>query len=127
MRTEVLIQALESAQLPPSEFSHRNHVHVAWYYLQRRPLPEAARHFSLVLKTYVQRIGAQDKFHLTLTHAFMHLISARMRPGEDWNTFARRNPELFNCARSLIAVHYSPEALEQGRAKFVEPDRAALP
>jgi hypothetical protein len=127
MRTAILIKALESGQLPASEFSHRNHVHVAWYYLQRMPLPAAARHFSLVLKAYVRRIGAQDKYHLTLTRAFMHLIGARMRPGEDWQTFARRNPELFGCARSLIAAHYSAEALAQGRTRFIEPDRAPLP
>jgi len=127
MRIDLLVRNLEDGTLPPSGFSHRNHVHVAWHYLQQRPLPQAAGHFAAVLRAYVARIGAADKFHLTLTMAFMHLIQVRRLPDENWEAFALRNPELFEAARSLIARHYSPEALERGRKEFVEPDLEPLP
>ncbi|MDE2150069.1 MAG: hypothetical protein KGJ55_09625 [Gammaproteobacteria bacterium] len=127
METAVLVAQLEAAELDAGQFDHRAHVRAAWHYLNVLPLPEAAHRFAAVLQAYVRRLSAQEKFHLTLTLAFMHLIHQRMHAGESWDRFSARYPELFRDAGKLINRHYSPQALERGRREFAEPDLAALP
>lgn len=128
MDTATLVAELEAGTLAPAEFTHSNHVRAAWHVLRQRPLRDAAFHFRDTLIAYVCKLGAQDKFHLTLTLAFMHLIHARMAAAdENWEEFAARNPELFSDAKGLIAAHYSPARLAEGRQSFTEPDLAPLP
>lgn len=126
-----LLVALENGTLPASEFNHYNHVRAAWHCLNNLPLREAAHSFREVLLSYVRRLGVEDKFHLTLTFAFMHLIHERMKASgaESWDDFVARNPDLFANARELVSRYYSPGRLatEDARRAFVEPDLAALP
>jgi hypothetical protein len=123
-----LVRQLEAGTLPAAEFSHRNHVRAGWFYLNQLPLRDAAHKFRDTLLRYVRGLGAEDKFHLTLTLAFMHVIRARMNePSESWESFAARNPDLFDNARSLIARHYSAARMADGRHQFAEPDLAPLP
>lgn len=124
-----LLRRLADGTLPPGEFTHRNHVHAAWQCLRSHDrLPVAAHAFGDLLLAYVRAVGAEDKFHLTLTLAFMHIIHARMGAGgEAWDLFAARNPDLFTDARSLIARHYSATRIAAGRREFAEPDGAPLP
>ena len=129
MEEEELLRRLADGSLPASEFSHRNHVRAAWHCLRGGdPLPQAAHRFRDLLLDYVRGVGAQDKFHLTLTLAFMHIIHARMgSPGEAWPAFEARNPDLFSSAQSLIARHYTAARMAAGRTRFAEPDLAPLP
>jgi hypothetical protein len=124
-----LLRRLADGSLPGAEFTHRNHVHAAWQCLCEGPsLAGAAHRFRDLLQNYVRAVGAADKFHLTLTLAFMHIVHARMGPAaEGWPAFAARNPDLFDDARSLIARHYSAARMAAGRVQFAEPDGAPLP
>jgi hypothetical protein len=125
-----LLVALENGTLPPAQFTHYNHVRAAWHCLQQLPLREAAHSFRDVLMSYVRKQGVEDKFHLTLTFAFMHLIHERIKatPG-DWEDFVAANADLFSDARRLVSQYYSPGRLlsDNARRQFVEPDLAALP
>jgi hypothetical protein len=128
--SEQLLGGLARGTLPAAEFSHYNHVRAAWLVLQQLPLRVAAHHFAELLATYVRQVGAEDKFHLTLTFAFMHLIHQRMKTSpEDWEGFVQANPDLFTDAKSLVARYYSAGKLmtPEARKAFVEPDRAPLP
>lgn len=128
MDEQQLLDALRSGTLPPAQFNHRNHVRAAWACLRRRPLREAAHEFRDILLAYVRSAGAEDKFHLTLTLAFMHIIHARIVDGdESWDSFAARNPDLFANARSLIARHYTAARIAGGKQQFAEPDGEPLP
>ena len=125
-----LLASLRDGSLPPAEFNHTNHLRAAWLILHDHPLPEAAEEFRAVLQAYVRRLGAEDKFHRTLTDALLYLLRDRMTqcPG-DWPAFQARNPDLFENAKSLLARHYSPVRLDsaEARMRFVEPDREPLP
>lgn len=125
-----LLAGLADGSLPPTQFSHVNHVHAAWQCLREEPLPRAAHRFADLLQAYVKRVGAEDKYRHTLTLAFMHLIHQRMQdtPGE-WAAFVAANGELLGNAKALIERHYSPDSLASPTARrgFVEPDRAPLP
>jgi hypothetical protein len=125
-----LLAGLADGSLPAGAFSHRNHVRAAWQCLREDPLPQAAQRFTGLLRQFVGQIGAADKYHHTLTVAFMHLIDVRRRaaPG-DWDGFERAHPELFRDAQRLIEQHYSPALLKtpEAHSGFIEPDRAPLP
>ncbi|MFA5938207.1 MAG: hypothetical protein WC809_02530 [Sinimarinibacterium sp.] len=125
-----LLAGLADGSLPAAQFSHTSHVHAAWQCLRDAPLPRAAHRFADVLQAYVKRLGAEDKYHHTLTLAFMHVIHQRMKdtPG-DWAAFVAANGELLADAKALIERHYSPERLAAPAARrgFVEPDRLPLP
>lgn len=125
------IMALESGSLPVAEFTHRNHLRAAWLYLERHPLPEAAMYCALAIQKYATLQGASEKFHLTLTLAFMHVVAElRVRhPAKDWEAFLAACPELQHNAKGIIARHYSAPVLESERARktFVPPDREPLP
>jgi hypothetical protein len=124
-----LLRRLADGSLPPASFTHHNHVRAAWQCLRDHDaLPVAAHAFRDTLLGYVRTVGAEDKFHHTLTLAFMHIIHARMAgPAEPWDAFAARNPDLFSDARSLIARHYSAARIAAGKREFAEPDGAPLP
>ena len=125
------LAALEDLSLPAPEFNHRSHLRAAWLYLERHPLPEAARHCALAIQKYAASLGASEKFHLTLTLAFMHVIAElrRRHPAPDWESFLQACPELQHDARRIIARHYSEDVLRSDHARktFVHPDREALP
>lgn len=125
------LAALEDTSLPSDGFSHRGHLRAAWLYLEKHPLPEAAMYCALAIQKYATTLGAPEKFHLTLTLAFMHIVAdLRARhPAGDWETFLAACPELVENAQQLIARYYSDEMLQSERARktFVPPDREPLP
>ncbi|HEX7047408.1 MAG TPA: hypothetical protein VF275_07540 [Gammaproteobacteria bacterium] len=125
------LEAFENGTLPESEFTHRNHLRAGWLYLETLPLPEAAMRCALSIQKYATGKGAPEKFHLTLTLAFMHVIAdlRERHPADDWETFLAACPDLQGNAKALIAQHYSESLLasEQARRTFVPPDREPLP
>ncbi|WP_028008101.1 hypothetical protein [Solimonas flava] len=127
-----LLDQLADGSLPPAAFGHARHVEAAWQCLQQAADRDAAeRRFVALLRGYVAALGAEAKYHHTLTIALLRLIETRRRqmPQADWETFAAAHPELFGDARSLVARHYSAQRLDRADARqdFVEPDLAPLP
>jgi len=125
------LAALEDGSLPAAEFSHRSHLRAAWLYLEKQPLPKAAMYCALSIRAYATGLGVPEKFHLTLTLAFMHIIAGlRVRhPATSWEAFLAACPELQTNAHTLIARYYSSQLLESEKARktFVPPDREPLP
>ncbi len=127
LNAAALIAGLADGSLPPARFGHEAHLMVARELLLQAPAAEAERRFCELLRGYVRGLGAEDKFHLSLSIALLRLIAVRLRPEEDWPAFRTRCPELFGEVRSLLAVHYSDAGLAAGRHRFVAPDRLPLP
>ncbi|MDP3858740.1 MAG: hypothetical protein Q8Q73_13365 [Stagnimonas sp.] len=121
-----LIAGLAAGSLPPAHFNHAAHVQVAWELLRQLPPAQAEARFCELILAYVRALGAEPKFHRTLSLALLRLIAARMRPDEDWPRFQQRCPELFGDARNLLARHYSPQALAAGRDQDLPPDLLPL-
>lgn len=109
-------------------FTHEHHIRLAWIFLQEFELAEATARCSAALRCLAESHGDFDKYHDTLTVAFMRLV-ARYRsagpPDERWPQFRQRARPLFNAGRQLIGRHYSDErlALPDARHGFVPPDR----
>jgi hypothetical protein len=119
-----LIDAFTRCALPPSEFRHREHVRVAWYYLQREPLGAAIARFSEDLRRFATANGAAGVYHETITWAFVVVINERLeRTGRErsFAEFAAENADLFE--KSCLLRYYDPSTLASPLAKktFILP------
>ncbi|MDP9122489.1 MAG: hypothetical protein M3O15_14165 [Acidobacteriota bacterium] len=130
LRDEELLTAFEAGTLPEGLFHHREHVRLAWVYLRRLPLLAALGRFSEGLKRLAVAYAKAGLYHETITWAYLLLIHERMArsgPGEAWEEFAARNPDLLCRNSSVLSSYYRDETLasELARRIFVLPDRAA--
>ena len=121
------VAAFESGEIDGARFDHAAHVHVAWCYLERYGLAEAIARFTAGLQALTRRLGAEARYHETVSWFFMVVLDDRRAdsPGADWETFREQNPDLFVDARALLRRHYSDDCLASARARsrFVLPDR----
>jgi hypothetical protein len=122
-----LVEKFEACTLPPGEFRHRQHVEVAWSYLRDYAPAEALARFAANLRRYAASLGASEKYHETITWAYLLLINQRraLAPDDDFETFARKNDDVFR--PDAIARFYTPETLASPLARrvFLLPDAAA--
>jgi hypothetical protein len=128
MTDEELIANFESCTLPPESFHHSDHVKMAFLYLCRYPALEALQRFSASLARFAAANGKPDRYHETVTWAFLLLIRERMaRAGRDktWPQFATDNPDLLNLENNILKKYYRDETLASGlaRSTFLFPDK----
>jgi hypothetical protein len=115
------LAALESGTLPEADFNHAGHVRAAWLYLRQGSFPEALARMSGALRTYAATHGKPDRYHETITVAYLALINERLllRGGGDggWQGFLEQNHELLD--RRLLTHYYRPETLASPAARRV--------
>jgi len=124
----------EACTIPLAEWTHRSHLRVAWTYLRRHGLDEAARRMGAGIRRYNAAQGLPDTldsgYHETLTVAWLRIIDATMRwhgPETDATAFLEKHTQLHS--KALLRLYYSRDRLLSWEAKrrFVEPDLAPLP
>jgi len=132
MNDEEFLAAFEGCAL--EEFHHRDHVKVAYLYLQRYPLDEAIVKVRAGLQALAVAWNApvddlEKGYHETMTQAWVRLVDVKLRDGgttENADAFCDQQPELMqkNCLDSF----YSRERLFTWTAKreYVEPDLATF-
>jgi hypothetical protein len=125
---EALLGALEAGCVPPSGFHHRDHIHAAWLFLRREPPGPAIQRFCDTLRRFALAQGKPDLYHETITWCFLLLVRERMagvEEEEDFEAFARRNPDLFAWKPSVLSRYYQDDTLAAplARVVFVLPDR----
>lgn len=123
-----LVQTFEAGHEPDGGFHHREHVRVAWYYLQHHALPEALARFSASLRHFAAARGKTGLYHETITVAYMLFINERLDGDArslPWEAFAAENPDVLSWGPSLLDRYYTPETLKSERARrtFLLPDR----
>ena len=110
-------------------FGHREHLELAWTYLSRQPIDQARSAMREAIRHVARRHGAADKYHETITQAWLHCVAvhAQRWPAEGFDAFIERNPDLLD--RNLIEHFYSRELIltHAARAAWVDPDRSPLP
>ena len=76
-----------------------------------------------------RRHGAEDKYHETMTRAWLQFVAVHMERwgAESFEAFLEANPDLLDS--KLIEHFYSPELIFGGlaRATWVQPDLRQLP
>ncbi len=138
-----LFEQFEQGALPERCLSHRQHVRVAWLYLERYPPLAAMARFSTALRRLAEAYAKPGLYHETITWAYLLLIHERRERGRErlpgapvvsaepdagWQAFAAANPDLLTWRPSILAAYYRDETLgsELARRAFVMPDRACL-
>ena len=129
MTGEELIQQFEDGTTAADTFHHADHVRLGFEYLGRYPVLEALHRFSAALKRFAAAQGKAQRYHETITWAYLLLIRERIaRAGcaQTWDAFAKRNPDLLIWRGGVLATLYRPETLDSDFARhtFVLPDRS---
>jgi hypothetical protein len=123
-----IIQQFEQGLTSAATFHHGDHVRLAFEYLRRYPALEALRRFSDALQRFAAAQGKADRYHETITWAYLLLIReriARASGAPTWEEFAASNEDLLIWKGGVLAKFYRRETLdsELARGTFVFPDR----
>jgi len=129
---ERVARRFESAELPPGEFKHREHLVVALLYLLRHTPAEAHERMRLGIHSFLRAHGEDPApvYHETLTAFWIRRVGSFAARAD------RRRPlhELANelcaeCGDARLAFAYYSKPLidtDEARRGFVEPDLKAL-
>jgi len=127
---EDFLCAFEDLSFPLSQFHHREHLRVAWLYLKSSDATRATERMAAGIRRYANHHGATQKYHHTLTLAWMRLVAASLvetPEGHNFTQFLAEHTELGD--QGLVRKYYSAELLQTGGARegWVEPDLQPLP
>jgi hypothetical protein len=122
-----LLRCFRAGRSPEGGFHHVHHVRLARLYLLQAPADLALPRYCRDLRRFAAALGAPDKYHETITRAFLLLVSERMArsgPGRDFEAFAADHPDLLEWKPSILSRYYRPETLASdfARTSFVLPD-----
>jgi hypothetical protein len=110
-------------------FGHRQHLELAWRYLDTRGPDEAAVAVSAAIRQVAAAHGQPAKFHQTVTRAWVRCVAVHRErwPAATAGEFFDRNPQLLD--PGLLGHFYSPSLLasDTARSQWVAPDLRDLP
>ena len=129
-----LWDAFSCSALPESHWTHREHLRIAWMFLERHSIDEA----HLLMRVGIIRLNAfhglvetpARGYHETLTRVWLALVaSLRSADRAAASSEAFVDAHAAQLGRDAVMSHYSRERLLSVRARaiFVEPDLAPLP
>jgi hypothetical protein len=118
------LRAFEDTTLEP--FHHRDHLHVTFLYLRQFGEAETRHRLGPAILRYAAARNASQKYHETITVAWICLVAAASAGAEDFEAMLAAHPRLLD--KNLLDRYYSPELLQSTAARehWVEPDRASL-
>jgi hypothetical protein len=127
---EEFLRAFEDLSFPAELFRHREHIRVAWLYLNSSDASRAAERMAAGILRFANHQGATQKYHHTITLAWMRLVAAALVETPENITFEQfigAHPELGG--KEFLASYYSKELLQTAAARegWVEPDLQPLP
>jgi len=127
---ESLVEEFESCRLPTAQFHHADHIRLAWIFLGQMDQAQATRRIEQSIRRYADCNGIGQKYHQTITRAWMKLVAAARRATPHavcFDEFAEQHPELL--AVKNLNNYYTPERLAcpEARSGWLEPDLGPLP
>lgn len=98
MTDDEFLQQIEGCTLPKEAFTHRNHVRLAWLYLNDRPGGDPDARIAATIQRYATSIGAATKYDHALTLRWMRLVESAIAatPAESFDAFIAARPELLD-------------------------------
>ncbi len=127
---EQLLAGFEAGTVIAETFRHEDHIRVAWILLRTTSVPRAIERFERGVRALAESAGRPDRFHRTITWAYVLLVSDRMaqEPRDaTFEAFARRNPDLLDWHGVGLRPWYRDEVLASDAARerflFPEPHR----
>ena len=128
MTDRELLERFETQTLPGEGFHHRDHVRLTVAYLRHYPVLDVLDRLSAGLMALARAHCRPDRYHETITWAFVFLVRERMaRTGRDqsWEEFATSHADLLDWKDNVLRRYYRDETLDSqlARTNFVLPDR----
>ncbi|MFL5312033.1 MAG: hypothetical protein ACJ79H_16495 [Myxococcales bacterium] len=130
---DALLSGLESARLPAAAFAHAEHIRAGFLYLTRHPdFGEAAVRFRSALRRFAAANGVPDRYHETVTWAYLALINERAHGSSFGSSaeFLRTHPELLDSKRGAFSRYYDLGAITRStraRQVFMLPEPGVPP
>ncbi len=128
MSNQELTRRFENDEVPEDSFHHADHVRLAFAYLCDYPVLQALEKFASALKRFAAARGKTQLYNETITCAYFFLIRERMTrcEGEEWEEFARQNPDLLVWKGGILGHYYREATLKSdlARSVFVLPDKS---
>jgi hypothetical protein len=108
-------------------FGHRQHIEVTWLAVRRFGRDAAVDLVSAGIQRTARYAGAPQKYHVTISRAWVHLVAFHIGGETSFDAFVERAPALLD--KRLLTRHYRPATLASARARagWVEPDLRPLP
>lgn len=130
MSDEEFVRSFEACELSNESFHHRDHIRLAWFYLQRHSDAEALARMREAIRRFAAHHGKSDKYHETITVAWLRLVAGARKylaPHATLDELITAAPELLD--KRTIENFYSSGLLasDLARASWVEPDLQPLP
>ena len=123
---EVLVRAFEGCTLPKAEWTHREHLTVALWYLRHNPREEATSRMREGIRRFNLSHGNTTGYHETITLAWIAVISRFLEGTTTANPFRRSSGSCWRNAaeKDYLLRFYSEDVLisEQARRNWVPPD-----
>src|SRR5215469_13770543 len=84
---EDFLRAFEDLSFPADQFHHREHIRAAWLYLKSNDATRAGERMAEGIRRFANHHGATQKYHHTLTLAWMRLVAAAFVETPEADTF----------------------------------------
>ncbi|MFJ9691265.1 hypothetical protein [Kitasatospora sp. NPDC101183] len=124
---DTFAELLREAMTGAERFGHRQHVRLTWLAVRQCGPDGALDLIAEGIRRTATAAGAPQKFHVTMTRAWVRLVARHADEADDFDDFAALHPELLD--KDLLSRHYRPGTLtdERARTGWVEPDLTPLP
>ncbi len=123
--SDFLLQ-FSNCTLAPALFTHEAHLRLAWLHIKLYGVIQAEENIQTELRSFVNHVGAQNKYHVTLTVAAVKIVGHFMAKSNtnNFQEFINENPQLNTNFKELIKNHYSIDIFnsEVAKSEFLEPD-----
>jgi hypothetical protein len=127
---DFFIDSFESCQYPAAQFKHADHIRLAWIYIRRHGVVEAEVRIRGSIRRFATSVGKSEKYHETMTRAWLRLVYAAYLATPDVADFASfAGLHLWLLEKAALLSFYSQQVLssENARHTWVEPDLRPLP
>jgi hypothetical protein len=122
------LAAFEAGERDASNFPHSEHVRIAFEMTARYGFDDALARYASGLRRMSARAGQIEKYHMTITVAFLALVAQQRITSEasTWSEFSSRNSMLFEVG--CLERWYDPALLNSplARRTFVLPEPRGL-
>ena len=128
MSDDEFLEAFRAVRISADDFGHADHVRLAWIILERTDdFWDAVGEFRTLLLRFVDHLDEREKYHETVTVAYMALVNERRLRAEapdTWDAFARAHEDLLRWHDGPLWRYYDPSMLLDPVAKehFVLPE-----
>ncbi len=120
----------KNCELNPTLFNHEAHLRLAWIHINKYGIEKALENIEHQLNRFVSHVGAEGKYHQTVTIAAIRAVDHLMRKAKlpSFKMFINTYPELKTNFKELINSHYTFDIFssEQARKEFIAPNLCAF-